>query len=124
MQSGVLAGGPGRTARDTRELRAVLFTFFLAAVIGVLGGTAAIGFQKLTTLARMQFMGGGAEEGLLGVARTLEPWQALLTPAIGAAVASLLLHLVFRTKGSYGIADLMELVSLRKGGVRAADTAA
>jgi len=117
-------GGDGSRARDARELRAVLFTFLLAAGIGVLGGTAAIGFQALTTVARMEIVGGGGEEGLLDAARGLSPLRALLTPALGAAMAALLIHGVFRIKGSYGVADLMETVSLRKGGVHAGDTAA
>jgi CIC family chloride channel protein len=110
--------------RSASELRAVFFTFFLAAVIGVLGGAAAIGFQELTTLARRLIVGGTHGEGLVEAASRLHPLQALVTPALGAAVASLLLHGVFRIRGSYGVADLMEIVSLRKGGVHAGDTGA
>jgi CIC family chloride channel protein len=118
------AGGGPLPARDARELRAVFFLFSLAAAIGVLGGVAAIAFQELTTVARRLLMGGGHGDALIDIARRLDPWQALVTPALGAAVASLLLHVVFRVRGSYGVADLMEIVSLRKGGVDAPATGA
>lgn len=94
--------------------------FLLAGALGAIGGLAAIGFQRLTDLVRrLSFaLFGVPDRGLLGSAASLAWWEALLMPTLGAAVAALLLFVVFRRRGSYGIADVMEVVSLRKGEVR------
>src|SRR5205085_3270272 len=103
--------------RDAAELKAYLVSFVLAGLIGVLGGLAALGFQRLTDLARMLWIGGTASEGLLAAARRLPWWKALWIPALGAAVASVLVYGVFRKVASQGAPDILETVSLRKGGI-------
>ncbi len=107
----------------TSILREHLRVFLLAAVVGVLGGLTAIGFQKLTDLARVVLFApfGVQATELLAAAEALAPWQRLLVPACGAALAALLLFGIFRRRGSYGMADIMEAVSLRRGEVRLGD---
>ena len=127
-------GGPGTSpdstpkdwilfGRSTAHLREHMRAFVLAAVVGVAGGLCAIGFQRLTDVLRVGAFGlfGITGKTLLSSAEQLVPWQALLLPAIGAAVAATLLFVVFRKKGSYGIANIMEAVSLRKGDIQVPD---
>ncbi len=114
-------GSPALPGRSAAELRAHFGAFLLAAVVGVLAGLAAIGFQRLTDLARMWLVGGRLDDGLLGPAKALSWWWALVIPAIGAGIAYVIVHLVFRRKGTSGVADIMETVSLRKGGVSLGD---
>lgn len=123
---GLASFPPTLASSRTDELRSHLRVFLLAGIIGVTCGLAAIGFQKLTDVAREGafWLFGGDHGGILAAASRLAWWQALLLPAAGAAVGALLLYGVFRRKGSYGIADLMETVSLRRGEVRLVDTAA
>lgn len=105
--------------RDTTELRAYLVSFVLAAVVGVAGGFAAIGFQRATDLARVALTGGTVEERLIDVAHRMPWWQTLLLPAFGATIASFLLYVVFRwARAAEGNPDVLETVSLRKGGIR------
>lgn len=104
----------------TSVLREHLRGFLLAAVVGVLGGLTAIGFQKLTDLARIALFApfGVKATALLVAAEALSPWQRLLVPTCGAALAALLLYGVFRRRGAFGMADIMGAVSLRRGEVR------
>ena len=117
---------PGLDADRAGALGSQLRVFFYAGLIGVTCGVAGIGFQKLTDLSRYAFFGlfGVAPGGLLDSAERLAWWQALVLPALGAALAALLLYVVFRRRGSYGIADIMETVSLRRGDVRLPDVLA
>jgi len=114
---------PPWAGERTSVLREHLRGFLLAAVVGVLGGLTAIGFQKLTDLARVLLFSpfGVKATALLEAAEALAPWQRVLVPAGGAAVAALLLFGIFRKRGSYGMADIMEAVSLRRGEVRLGD---
>jgi len=117
---------PPWAGERTSILREHLRVFLLAAVVGVLGGLTAIGFQKLTDLARILLFApfGVKATALLAAAEALAPWQRLLVPAAGAAVAALLLFGIFRRRGAYGMADIMEAVSLRRGEVRLGDVLA
>jgi CIC family chloride channel protein len=114
-------GGSGKTSlflgRSTGELRAYLVSFVLAAVVGVAGGFAAIGFQHLTDVARVLLIGGSIDDRFLDAARELAWWQRLLMPAFGAAIASFLLYVVFRWAHAQSNPDVLETVSLRKGGI-------
>lgn len=112
--------------RSTADLREHLRAFLLAAVVGVAGGLCAIGFQRLTDLLRSgAFRAFGiVSTSMLASARQLLPWQALLLPAVGAGLAAVLLFVVFRRRGSYGIANIMESVSLRKGDIEVPDVVA
>ena len=105
--------------RSTAALREHLRAFLLAALVGVAGGLCAIGFQRLTDVLRTGAFGmlGVHARTLFEGAQHLLPWQALALPAVGAAVAALLLFVVFRGRGGYGIANIMEAVSLRRGEV-------
>ena len=109
--------GGSEKGRDTAELRAYLASFLLAAVIGVIGGFAALGFQKLTDLARRLWSSGAADERITEAARNLPWWQALLIPAIGGLVATLLVFRIFRSVAARSTPDILETVSLRRGGI-------
>ena len=112
---------PGEPAlflgRDATALRSYLASFLLAAVVGVGGGLAALGFQRLTDLSRRVWLGAQGAEGFLPAAASLPWWRALLIPAAGAAVASLFLYVLFPRLGRRGASDVLETVSLRKGGI-------
>src|SRR5262245_33547485 len=87
-------------------------------MVGVLGGLAALAFEHLTDLVRVALVGGTKEEGLLQAARRLPWWKALLLPAAGATVATFLIRVVFRWATEASAPDVLESVSLRKGGMR------
>src|SRR5258707_1366831 len=106
--SGSRGGIPGR---DTAELRAYLTSFLLAALVGVLGGLAALGFQHATDLARTLWISGAAGSGLIEAARALPWWQALLIPAVGGGVASLIVYGVFGRFADRSSPDILETVS-------------
>ncbi len=111
--------GRAFSGRDTAELRSYLVSFLLAAVVGVAGGFAAIGFQRATDLARVALTGGSMDERLIDVAHRLPWWGTLLLPAFGATIGSVLLYIVFRwARAAEGNPDILETVSLRKGGIR------
>ena len=107
-------------------LRDHLRAFLLAAVVGICGGLTAIGFQQATDLARRAFFSifGVSGGSLLSAADQLAWWQRLVLPAIGAGLAAVLLYGVFRRRGTYGVANIMETVSLRRGEVRLPDVLA
>src|SRR5262245_55082311 len=109
--------GSSKSGRSPEELRGYFEAFLLAALVGVLGGLAAIGFRRLTDLTLLLWSGEAGTK-LLEAAKRLAWWQALLIPAAGGLVATILVRLVFRRRGSTGMADIMETVSLRKGGIR------
>lgn len=112
---------PGEPAlflgRDATALRAYLGSFLLAAIVGVGGGLAALAFQRLTDLSRRLWFGAVAGPDFLTAAAAMPWWQRLLIPAAGAAVASLILYVVFPRLSRRGAPDVLETVSLRKGGI-------
>lgn len=88
-----------------------------AAAIGVLGALCTIGFREGVLLAeRLAY---GHSGSLVGIAKGLTWWQRLLAPALGGALAGLLLMWARRYEPRGG--DYMEAVVLGNGdlGVRA-----
>lgn len=88
-------------------------TLALAAVIGVLGALATIGFRAcLALLERALF---GRDDGLVHIAEGLSTWQRLVAPAAGGVLAGCLLAWSRRLEGGRAGGDYMEAVSLGDG---------
>jgi CIC family chloride channel protein len=84
----------------------------LAALVGVLGGLAGVGFRLAADWVQLTFLGG---VDLIEAALAMPWWKRLLIPTAGAAIASILLYVIGREKETAGVSDLMETVSLRRG---------
>lgn len=88
-------------------------TLALAAVIGVLGALATIGFREAVLLAeRLLF---GRSDGLVRIAEGLVWWQRLAAPTVGGVLAGLCLAWSRRIDGGRAGGDYMEAVSLGDG---------
>lgn len=93
-------------------------TFLLAALVGVLGALATVGFRE--TLALMQIALGGtlptghSGGGLVAFAKSLETWQRVLIPVAGGVLAGLVLLWAGR-KPRRGGADYMEAIAVGRG---------
>src|ERR1700754_2939326 len=88
-----------------------------AALIGVLGALATIGFREgILAVERLLY---GRSDGLVQIARGLPHWARLLTPAIGGLVAGAVLLFARRVPHAKG-GDYMEAIALGEGdlGVR------
>ncbi len=84
-----------------------------AAVIGVLGALATIGFRELLwTAERAMF---GRSDGLVLIASGLPWWQRLISPALGGIVAGLLLSQARRLARRSSGNDYMEAIALGDG---------
>ncbi|MBI4586879.1 MAG: ClcB-like voltage-gated chloride channel protein [Planctomycetes bacterium] len=84
-----------------------------AGIVGVAGGGGAILFKYLTALVQRFFF--SSWDNLLDAASKLDWYFIILVPTGGGALASFILYsLAARTK-AYGIADIMEAVSLKGG---------
>jgi CIC family chloride channel protein len=85
----------------------------LAAIIGVLGAVATIGFRELILLAeRLAY---GRSDGLVRIATALPWWQRLLMPAAGGVLAGALLTRARRVTAPERGADYMEAIALGDG---------
>lgn len=89
----------------------------LAALIGILGGLATVGFREL--LAAAQTLLYGQHAGLVRAAQALPAWERVLIPAAGGLVAGLVL-LGARRYEQNRAGDYMEAIALteRPLGVR------
>jgi CIC family chloride channel protein len=110
---------PMRSLRDVAVLALLRLrpsewqkTLAFAAVIGVLGALATIGFRQIVLLAEQLMF--GHNEGLVRIAEGLEWWQRLAVPAVGGIVAGLLL-MWSRRVGQRPAGDYMEAISLGSG---------
>lgn len=88
-------------------------TLLLAAVIGVLGALATIGFRQGVLWAELFMF--GRNDGLVRIAQGLLWWQRLLAPAAGGLVAGLLLMWSRRLGAQRPGGDYMEAISLGSG---------
>jgi chloride channel protein, CIC family len=86
--------------------------YVYAALVGVAGAFFARGFQKLVDLIQRGALGQGG--GIVAAARELPFWMRILVPVAGAVVAAAIVRLLARQTSAFGVADLMEVVSLRK----------
>ena len=87
-------------------------TLVWAGLIGFLGALASVGFRTLVQAVHGLLTGGGA--GAVDFLR-LGPWQRLLIPAIGGALAGALLLLGRRVKTTRSSTDYMEAIVLGDG---------
>lgn len=86
-----------------------------AAISGLLGALAALGFKRLTELVLFLFT--GHEGGFVAAFSQIPPWQRLLVPIVGALLCGLILHFGRHiTKGQQ--TDYMEAITLGDGVVR------
>jgi CIC family chloride channel protein len=110
---------PMRSLRDVAVLALLRLrpsewqkTLAFAAVIGVLGALATIGFRQIVLLAEQLMF--GHNEGLVRIALGLQWWERLAVPAVGGIVAGLLL-MWSRRVGQRPGGDYMEAISLGSG---------
>ncbi len=105
-----------RTRRRTREL---VLGFARAAVIGLCGGLASLGFRA-ATLWCQKFSGIGEDvlEGAREMGRSGQWWLLIATPAIGALIAALIMKFVVRGGPGAGLSVVMEAVSLKSGPIK------
>ncbi|KAF0094094.1 MAG: chloride channel protein CIC family [Puniceicoccaceae bacterium 5H] len=83
-----------------------------AAVCGVLGALAALGFKELT--AWVLFLFTGSHEGFVDAFSSIPPWQRLVVPIVGALICGLILQFgTARVKSQN--TDYMEAVTLGDG---------
>ena len=98
--------------RPSRSFLSLSALYVYAALVGVAGAFCARGFQMLVNLLRRGAFGRGG--GILEVARGLPFWMRLAVPVAGAVVAAVIVRWLARQTSAFGVADLMEVVSLRK----------
>ncbi|MBS1209525.1 MAG: voltage-gated chloride channel protein ClcB [Proteobacteria bacterium] len=87
----------------------------LAALVGVSGALATIGFRELLDLLGQLVF--GRSDGLVNTARNLLWWQRLLAPAVGGVLAGLVLQRARRYDAPNASRDYMEAVTLGDGQV-------
>ncbi len=103
-----------------------LVGFLRAAVIGLCGGLASLGFRSATDwVQKLIGLGGevleGARVNILAGARHVgseTPWLMVLIPAAGGLAAALVHRFCVRGESGTGLSDVMEAVSLRSGPIR------
>ncbi|MFH1853160.1 MAG: chloride channel protein [Candidatus Neomarinimicrobiota bacterium] len=92
-----------------------LFLLITAAIIGIIGGVIAAGFQQLIGGFRTLFWGSGH---FLEVIRETPVWLRILIPAIGgAAVAWFVYKFAPEAKG-HGVPEVMDAVASKNGFIR------
>lgn len=98
-----------------KEALATVVLFARAAVVGACGGLISVVFRG--TLNFIQ-EGVGLAASLVEAARGFEPWWMLpFIPVMGAIFAYLARRLLVRGGGGVGLTDVMEAVSIKRGGV-------
>jgi len=90
-------------------------TLFAAALMGLFGALATVVFRELLGWAQIVLGGEDAPHGMVSLARGLDPWQRFLTPAIGGAIAGVILQMAARWLPKRGAADYMEAISIGRG---------
>jgi chloride channel protein, CIC family len=88
-------------------------TLVFAALIGVTGALATIGFRQGVLLAEQLMF--GRNDGLVRIAEGLVWWQRAMVPALGGVAAGLLLMWSRRLGSSRAGGDYMEAISLGSG---------
>jgi chloride channel protein, CIC family len=88
-------------------------TLVFAAVIGVMGALATMGFRQCVLLAEQLMF--GRSDGLVRIAEGLVWWQRAAVPALGGVVAGLLLMGSRRLGSARAGGDYMEAISLGSG---------
>ena len=93
-----------------------IFFLFIAALIGLLGGLAAIAFDILIHLFQDGFW--GIVEPHLADLREIPAWKIALLPALGGLLVGLITtYLVAEAKG-HGVPEVIKAVALHGGKIR------
>ena len=90
-------------------------TLCAAALMGLFGALATVVFRELLGWTQMLLAGEDIPHGMVSLARGLDPWQRLLMPAVGGAIAGVILQMAARWLPKRGAADYMEAISVGRG---------
>lgn len=92
-------------------------TLFWAGAVGFLGAVSSVVFRKLTELVHWLLT--QQRDGVVDSLAQLPPWQQLLTPVIGGALAGGVIALGTRLNRSKSSTDYMEAIVLGDGVISA-----
>ncbi|WP_313624635.1 ClcB-like voltage-gated chloride channel protein [Achromobacter sp.] len=104
-----------RRARSALLAENLTVTLCAVGVIGVLGALATVVFRELLGWTQMVLSGGDIPQGMVSLARGLDAWQRFLMPAVGGAIAGVILQSATRWLPRRGAADYMEAISIGRG---------
>lgn len=104
-----------RRARSALLAENLTVTLCAAGVMGVLGALATVVFRELLGWTQMVLSGGDIPQGMVSLARGLDAWQRFLMPAVGGAIAGIILQSATRWLPRRGAADYMEAISIGRG---------
>lgn len=99
--------------RDKVRISEEAFHLILAGGVGVIGGFVNVVFHKCIDFSEIVFLGRVGEPDEL--AATSTAWQKLFVPAIGGAVAGLVLYLGLRFTGKKRSSNILEAVATSDG---------
>ncbi len=88
----------------------------IAAILGFLGGLAAVAFRKLIEFVNLIAWG----EGPVTIAHlsALPAWWKILVPAAGGLIVGLIIYRFAREAKGHGVPEVMEAVALHGGRIR------
>jgi len=89
-------------------------TLLAAAVVGVFGALATVGFRESLQYLQALF-GGEPAHGMVWLARGLAWWERLLLPVLGGVVAGLILQWANTRLPRRGAGDYMEAIAIGRG---------
>jgi CIC family chloride channel protein len=89
-------------------LREEGFHLILAAGVGVLGGLVNLFFYSATESVKLLFLHRPGD--IVEVAKMMDQWQRMATPALGGLCAGLILYWGLRIVGRQGTSNLLEVV--------------
>ena len=84
------------------------FHLILAAGVGVIGGLVNVFFFYATESVKLLFLHRPGD--IVEVAKMMDGWQRIVTPAAGGLVAGLILYWGLRVVGRQGTSNLLEVV--------------
>lgn len=107
---GVLNGLRARLLADNLPA-----TLCAAALMGLFGALATVVFRELLGWTQMLLGGEDVPRGMVSLARGLDAWQRFLMPALGGAIAGVILQMAARWLPKRGAGDYMEAISIGRG---------
>ncbi|WP_334159061.1 ClcB-like voltage-gated chloride channel protein [Achromobacter insolitus] len=90
-------------------------TLCAAALMGLLGALATVVFREMLGWTQTLLGGEDVPHGMVSLARGLNPWERFLMPAIGGAIAGVILQMAAKWLPRRGAADYMEAISVGRG---------
>lgn len=91
-----------------------------AALAGVLGALATVGFREAISLVEWVFTRDHGD--LVAVASALPVWQRVLIPGVGGLLAGVVLLVARRVPGAHSAPDYMEAIAAGHGGIAVRQT--